>query len=153
MNYCKCGCGVETAINKIYVLGHNRRKPIMDRFWARIVIDDYGCWLWQGARTKAGYGMIGDGLGPTSTIYTHILAYTYYIGPVPKGYVLDHFKCIRQCANPLHVRPLTTVQNVMRSPLHPHNLKRNGLPQTKRIEFEARLQQVRELYLDDTKTY
>lgn len=39
-----------------------------ERFWSKVKKSD-GCWEWQGARTKHGYGVFG--VTPTDTRFAH----------------------------------------------------------------------------------
>ena len=37
-------------------------RPLMDRFWDKVVVEpNSGCWLWDGATTN-GYGQIQRGI-------------------------------------------------------------------------------------------
>jgi HNH endonuclease len=56
-----------------------------------------GCWLWQGASTGNGYGVIWD-----STRYegAHRVSYKLNVGPIPNGLEVCH-----TCDTPLCVRP------------------------------------------------
>ena len=46
-----------------------------------------GCWLWTGARTKAGYGLF---TADYKNVYAHIWSYERHHGPVPDGHIVDH---------------------------------------------------------------
>ena len=79
-----------------------------------------GCWLWLGSIRKNGYGCIGVGHaldGDERTSSAHKISYEYFIGPVPKGKVLDHKCRIRCCVNPDHLEPVTMQENVRRGEL------------------------------------
>ena len=71
------------------------------------------CWIWTGPRYKnTGYGRMRI-LG--GMVYAHRFAYELYIGPVPEGLVLDHYICdTRACANPEHLKPVTSRENILR---------------------------------------
>jgi HNH endonuclease len=93
-----------------FVRGHGRRlsgvpyrKQEMDYKTA--------CWIWQRARTRAGYGQAFDGrmMRPAHRVY-----YEREYGEVPKGLVLDHLSRIRACINPAHLEPVTHAENVRR---------------------------------------
>lgn len=87
------------------------------RFWEKIQIDHTtGCWLWL-AGTTVGYGSFH--LRVRSGVWRHVLAHRHafeaLIGPVPKDRDLDHFRCdTRRCVYPLHLRPVTKRENVLR---------------------------------------
>jgi hypothetical protein len=81
-----------------------------------LVVDDFGCWMWQGPK-RDGYGWLA-GIG------AHRLAYDLFVGPFPSGnLVIDHTchdpeTCIcgdlcphRACLNPAHMEPVTPYEN------------------------------------------
>lgn len=87
----------------------------------RIKIDPVsGCWLYQGAITKRGYGNCWiDG----KNMYAHIVMYELAYGPVPRTedgapFFVDHVAargCIsRACCNPAHLEAVTPKVNVRR---------------------------------------
>ena len=65
-----------------------------------------GCWLWIGAVTKKGYGMI------TGNRYAHRLAYEEFIGPIPTGMQVLHKCDVKCCVNPEHLYSGTHRDNV-----------------------------------------
>ena len=76
-----------------------------------------GCFIWMGALNYNGYGKMGLGYsaeGNNRMQYAHIAAYEHFIGPVPKGLVLDHKCRMRCCVNPDHLEPVTYRENIMR---------------------------------------
>lgn len=87
---------------------------VEDRLLAGIQISDTGCWIWQKATAKNGYGQIGH---EGRTRSTHRLAYETFVGPVPEGLQLDHLCRVRACCNPEHLEPVTQSENIQRSPL------------------------------------
>lgn len=78
---------------------------------ARVVVDPAtGCWLWQRALDRDGYG---DASFAGQHWKAHRLAYTALVGPIPAGHVLDHRCRTRRCANPAHVRVVTQRINAL----------------------------------------
>lgn len=69
------------------------------RFWSRIEKTE-SCWIWKGSTNGRGYGHFRyDG----KLRYTHRLAYTYCVGPIPGGLLVLH-KCDNPpCCNPGHL--------------------------------------------------
>ena len=102
-------------------------KPLRERLWLRITVDEHtGCWLWTGAKNKAGYGRVAMPTGTQGgrTELVHRVTYTEYVGPIPEGLVLDHTchdpeVCIdpcphTACCNPEHLEPVTQRENLHR---------------------------------------
>lgn len=65
------------------------------------------CWVFNGARSKAGYGMV-------RRHYTHRLSYEYLVGPIPEKYVIDHLCRNVSCCNPAHLEAVTHMENCRR---------------------------------------
>ena len=117
-----------------------------ERLLRRIIVDEAtGCWLWQG-RLNRGYGNLHvGGPGPDQQRWrVHRLAYTLFVGPIPDGLEIDHLCRVRNCCNPLHLEPVTTKENLNRSPEvawakkrsathcaegHPYTLRNDGYRQ------------------------
>lgn len=71
------------------------------------------CVLWTGAKSGAGYGLIG--LYQTRKLTAaHRFAYEYINGPIPTGLQLDHLCRNRLCVNPAHLEPVTLKENIHR---------------------------------------
>lgn len=96
-----------------------RGNPRIDPM-TRYVVDEEGCWLWQGYVDDKGYGRCWTG-------GAHRHFYTKLVGPIPRGLHLDHVChdpsiCVggdackhRRCVNPDHLSPTTPRENVLRS--------------------------------------
>ena len=94
--------------------------PLPDRIRRQIIIDERGCWIWQGRPMNAGYGQLGVTRdGKTRTILAHRASYETFVGPIPDGRQLDHLCRVRLCVNPSHLEPVTPRQNIHRSPIAP----------------------------------
>lgn len=94
-----------------------QRKPVRERFEAKVGQRGEGCWEWTGSRSAAtGYGMFAlrhpDGTWKPTT--AHRVAHDLYIGPVPSGLVVDHLCRNRGCVNPAHLEAVTQRTNVLR---------------------------------------
>jgi hypothetical protein len=93
----------------------------MDRFWGKVnkegpvseIRPHLGqCWVWTGARSKAGYGQIRiKGVA----IYTHRHSLTLAGVDIPSGYHVDHLCRNRACCNPKHLEPVTQSTNLRRA--------------------------------------
>ena len=106
------------------------RVDVMRWIWDNIFVCPSGCWLWLGADSGQDENARGAGypkmrfLGKTR--YVHRVIYTFLIGPIPKGYQIDH-KCKhwskvfpfahRRCINPDHLEAVTQSDNIKRNSL------------------------------------
>lgn len=73
-----------------------------------------GCWLWSGAILRSGYGSITI---DNRTRMAHRHVYEMVVGKIPSGLCIDHLCRVRSCVNPDHLEPVTTAENLRRSPL------------------------------------
>lgn len=69
------------------------------------------CWPWIGRRV--------DGYAHTEEWgYVHRAVYTYWHGPIPPGYVVDHVCMYRDCVSPTHLEAVTWTENNQRAARH-----------------------------------
>lgn len=94
--------------------------PVATRLARRRLVDDNGCWIWQGRHNNCGYGSMTMQTpdGPRSQS-VHRVAYEHFVGPIPAGMYIDHLCRVRDCFNPDHLEPVTPRENLMRSPIAP----------------------------------
>ena len=69
---------------------------IIERFWTKVSKSD-GCWEWQAARDRDGYGQFGVFRRQTKA---HRFSWEITNGPIPPGMIVCH-----TCDNPSCVRP------------------------------------------------
>ena len=75
------------------------------------VVLENGCWEWQGAIARNGYGFIRIN---GHTDYAHRAYYKRARGLIPFGTELDHLCRYRRCVNPDHLETVTRAQNAHR---------------------------------------
>ena len=96
------------------------KGPPFVRFWARVDKNGpNGCWLWQGAIAKDGYGKWTIQTGTTQNRFgtvsmaAHKYAWILYkVNPPSKGFDIDHVCKVRNCVNPGHMRILSHRENI-----------------------------------------
>ena len=77
------------------------QKSLMER----VTVARCGCWIWDGARTKEGYGVLRSGATqrPAQRLF-----WETFVGPIPDGYTVRSRKlsvCVgKACCNPAHHR-------------------------------------------------
>ncbi len=88
---------------------------LLDWIMARVVVNESGCWLWQGSLSKSGYASIWVA-GKKQR--AHRVLWELTNGPIADGLELDHVRergCVhRHCINPAHLEPVTHHENLLR---------------------------------------
>ena len=93
------------------------RPLTQERFLARMNVDtETGCWLWTGRLSSHGYGECRIKRNGKPIRFAHRVAYYLFVGPIPEGLQLDHLCRVRHCVNPEHLEPVTSRENILRSP-------------------------------------
>lgn len=77
-------------------------EKLTDRIARRVVIDDGGCHLWQGALVN-GYAQIAVA---GKTMRAHRALYEELHGPLPSSVAVHHTCGTRRCLNPEHFEPM-----------------------------------------------
>jgi len=111
IGFCACWCGGKTTVptstsrfhNRMagipvrFLSGHNNRRPIAERFWAKVQkYEGDACWIWNGCHYRHGYGQTSiDG----KHLLAHRVAWALEHGPIPEGLHVLH-----KCDNPPCVR-------------------------------------------------
>lgn len=91
-------------------------SPLLERLLARITHSEElfkgtPCWLWQGSKSKAGYGTVSIS---KKIMYTHRVFFELLKGSIEKGLVIDHLCRNRSCCNPDHLESVTQKVNIQR---------------------------------------
>lgn len=68
------------------------------------------CWLWTGRVVGGGYGETTIG---GVDRYVHRVVWEALVGPIPDGLQVDHMCRVRRCANPDHLRLVTSRENTL----------------------------------------
>ena len=82
---------------------------IIERFLLKIRPDISGCWLWEGAKNRGGYGRFNWGKKNCSC---HRLSYMLFKGTIPEGLLVRHKCDVRDCVNPEHLEVGTHEDNM-----------------------------------------
>lgn len=76
-------------------------RPLEQRLLRKLVVDENGCWIWQGQPNHR-YGTLKE--GPSRrTIGAHRAAYTVWLGEIPPGMLVCHKCDVPKCCNPDHL--------------------------------------------------
>src|SRR5262252_5533696 len=87
------------------------------RVLKRIDITEPGCWVWPGSKTPNGYGTVNARppyVDRQKPLLVHRVMYQHFIGDIPEGLELDHLCRDRLCCNPVHLEPVTRLENIHR---------------------------------------
>lgn len=85
---------------------------VEERFLSKVQKTN-NCWLWTGAKDKAGYGhMRPDPTSRNVIRKAHRVSYELYKGEIDQGLVINHLCRNRGCVNPDHLEATTTQGNI-----------------------------------------
>ena len=77
---------------------------LAERFAAKYVEADNGCWLWIGGKDVTGYGKM---LAFGRIVLAHRVAYELHVGPIPNDRTIHHVCEVKLCVNPEHLVVIT----------------------------------------------
>lgn len=88
-----------------------------DRFFAKIreTLPPYGdCWMWTAPLRPDGYGQFWGGDATQGPQLAHRWAFERFKYPIPLGLDIDHLCGHPACVNPVHLEPVTPMENKRR---------------------------------------
>lgn len=95
----------------MYLDNMKKSTPIEVRFWTKVQKSD-GCWIWIGAKTHGGYGVIRDCGSDGKLLRAHRVSWEIANGqPLPSSLDACHTCDTPSCVNPSHIFPGTAVDN------------------------------------------
>ena len=68
-----------------------------------IVIDEAGCWLWQGSLDRDGYGIASAWRYGIADTRIHVIVWRMLSGDVPAGHEVHHECLVKRCCYPGHL--------------------------------------------------
>ena len=84
----------------LFILGDAmKRLPFSERFWGYVKKTDT-CWLWNGYKSKGGYGRIKNN---RRFHFAHRVSWEFVNGKIPNGLLVLHKCDVRNCVNPDHL--------------------------------------------------
>ena len=103
-----------------------RAKDDPDSHWKEF---NEPCWLWDGGLHDKGYGRFYLGVDPVTTekiwSYTHRIAFEHWVAIPKPGYIVDHECNVKTCCNPVHLWPVSNIENLRLAELRRPYKRRN----------------------------
>lgn len=85
---------------------------LVHQLHTRYVVDENGCWIWQGLHFDNGYGRLARHLPRVGlSMRAHIAQYQLYFGEVPEGLFVCHSCDVKNCVNIDHLWLGTNQEN------------------------------------------
>ncbi len=83
-----------------------------ERFFAKVLRQENGCHLWQGATKDFGHGVVMACLPIGKVpVLAHRFAFATLVGPIPEGATINHTCDTPRCVNPAHLYAGTQEEN------------------------------------------
>jgi hypothetical protein len=114
---CKCDCGNERKVKDVHLYslkgikscGCEKIKDTKEFIKKRVFCNENGCWEWQGAKHKQGYGNVRYS---GKTWLAHRLSWKIFNGEIPVNAKVCHKCDVMSCCNPNHLFLGTQKDNV-----------------------------------------
>ena len=99
----------------------SKSKPLAEKFWSKVQVEGCGessdplatsvgeCWLWLGAKTSQGYGLITHEGKQINAHRVSLILHGIELGPNT-----DHLCRVRLCVNPSHLESVSIAENSKR---------------------------------------
>lgn len=87
-------------------------ERLPERFWAKVAVDESGCWLWTAKLNPDGYGRIR--ITQKWAPLAHRALWETCVSQIQKPMELDHLCRVRHCVNPSHLELVSHAENVRR---------------------------------------
>lgn len=86
---------------------------VVDRLAVQSELVESGCIEWRGSLNAKGYG---KAVYRGQQVMVHRIAYIVHVGEIPPGLEIHHLCRNRCCINPVHLEPVTHLENIRRIP-------------------------------------
>lgn len=118
----------------------SKRNRYRERILSSVKEDENGCWLWQKAITRNGYGNFA--LGGGTNRGAHRVSYFAFKGDIPDGMDVCHTCDVRDCVNPSHLFIGSRSDNILDASRknrvsRTHQKKGSGHPASKLTEGDV----------------
>lgn len=90
-----------------------KRDSLVNRVMRRVVrLPFSGCWIFTGATSDFGHGVLGAGARGTGLAKAHRVMFEHTFGEIPEGKIVRHSGDVPCCVNPDHLEVGTQQDNV-----------------------------------------
>ena len=93
-------------------VGEGKISMLPEKIRERIQVSETECWEWIGTIRPDGYGLLYSAQHKRQ-IRAHRVVFSFFMGELTKGLVIDHLCRNRKCVNPSHLRETTQRENTI----------------------------------------